>query len=146
MKGSSTNNQFSTALSGSPDNVPHRNGQPTFSERVDAGEHVTKGEGEYPYSSDAEYRHVTGQFCTTCIKQDVCGIKEELHKAINAINNELDRVNVFAQGIINCKRYYPDMEHQIQPLSDYDYNRSASNPANVRTALFQNGGMNSHAE
>lgn len=102
-------------------------------------------EGNYPVTR-VEFKHVTGQFCDACIKRDVCSIQKHLQKVIERIENELDTVNVFAEGIINCKRYYPDMEHQIQPLYDYDYSRASSNPSNVRTVLLQNGGMNNHAE
>ena len=102
-------------------------------------------EGNYPVT-EFEFKHVTGQFCDTCIKRDVCSIQQNLQNTIERIEEELDTVNVFAEGIINCKRYYPDMEHQMQPRCDYDYNMSASNPSNVRTALLQNGGTNRYAE
>ena len=102
-------------------------------------------EGNYPATTFG-FKHVTGQFCDTCIKRDVCSIQQNLQNTIERIEKELDTVNVFAEGIINCKRYYPDMEHQIQPLCDYDYARASSNPSSVRTVLLQNGGMSSNAD
>lgn len=102
-------------------------------------------EGNYPATA-FEFKHVTGQFCGTCIKRDVCSIQKNLQNTIERIEKELDTVDVFAEGIINCKRYYPDMENQMQPLCDYDYARASSKPSNVRTVLLQNGGMNNHAE
>lgn len=45
------------------------------------------------------------RICDTCIKEDVCMYKEELNKAIKDISEISDRINVFIDTDIKCKKW-----------------------------------------
>lgn len=47
----------------------------------------------------------SNRICDTCNKEDVCMYKEELAKAVKDITEISDRVNVFIDTDIKCKKW-----------------------------------------
>ena len=45
------------------------------------------------------------RICDTCSKEDVCMYKEELAKAVKDIMQISDRVNVFIDTDVKCKKW-----------------------------------------
>lgn len=45
------------------------------------------------------------RICDTCSKEDVCMYKEELAKAVKDITQISDRINVFIDADVKCKKW-----------------------------------------
>ena len=45
------------------------------------------------------------RICNTCSKEDVCMYKEELAKAVRDIMQISDRINVFIDTDVKCKKW-----------------------------------------
>lgn len=52
-----------------------------------------------------ENNNNNNRICDTCSKEDVCMYKEELTKAVKDIMKISDRINVFIDTDVKCKKW-----------------------------------------